>query len=742
MRRGFRPLFFALLSLSLLFITVPLLHAVRLTGRAEDLWGNAVDLSQYAKGAVIIHPFSPSNCGWCLVDGEFVRENYDERTHRAGGTFFGMCLFNPQIDIYTYLKHYRGTFPVLTSPIALHLYHGDGFPFITAFKDGELIHKGWLNPYEKTFKMLASTLWKDEDTTLRPTSPLHMASYFIYENESGYGLLVCADTDEEMLQRMKERFKDSESIDIKYEGELTDEDARKNLVFLGRTEAFRLSSLRGSKIPIAITSESIQIGDYEFPRSEVGLSACFPNPLNKERYIMLKLRGSKIESALSRNWVDYVVSRDRKDGGSEILLYGFFDKSDPNWTFSNHLAYHSKDAEAFCKGGICPAPAEMTESLDLNPRRIPTEMQFSQNPKRLPPVERDGDIWTLGNADCRFPDLIVDRKGISWVAWEEQGDIFLASLNREGDQRVVPVECTEADSFHPILAMGGDTLWILYLSNEDGFYRLYGKPYDGERLSQTVLISEKEPCDAMTPAAAWNDAGKIIITWSDWKANFRFPKYRTLEERFLGEIQSIQIKLPENKYVNAWCASLVLGADGGVWGAWNQHYPLMLGVYAGDLTSEAKTVSEDNGGYPSIIIDRQGTPWVFWESFMWEALKGKPQVIHASYYDRERQQWALPYTLSSNDQTIFNQTPKAAVSRDGTIWVVWSGKSGHTDPWGVYLSRLERKTWTPPVALSRDGEYARAPAIAPGSDGNVWVTWHSGRGSEMRVKVVRMDGGR
>lgn len=50
--------------------------ATELEGMAEDLWGNKINLSKYDKGVVLIHPFSPADCGYCLIDGEFVKENY------------------------------------------------------------------------------------------------------------------------------------------------------------------------------------------------------------------------------------------------------------------------------------------------------------------------------------------------------------------------------------------------------------------------------------------------------------------------------------------------------------------------------------------------------------------------------------------------------------------------------------------------------------------------------------------
>ena len=49
-------------------------------GMAEDLWGNAINIADYNDGPVLLQPFSPSNCGYCLIDGHFVSENYYHNT--------------------------------------------------------------------------------------------------------------------------------------------------------------------------------------------------------------------------------------------------------------------------------------------------------------------------------------------------------------------------------------------------------------------------------------------------------------------------------------------------------------------------------------------------------------------------------------------------------------------------------------------------------------------------------------
>jgi len=102
--------------------------------KAEDIWGNEVDLAG-GNGLVVINPFSTSNCGYCLIDGDFVRENYCKRTIKYGGKFYYMCLFNPQIDIYSFMKHYRKHAPVLNYPPSLHSIHRDSFPMAIVLKN-------------------------------------------------------------------------------------------------------------------------------------------------------------------------------------------------------------------------------------------------------------------------------------------------------------------------------------------------------------------------------------------------------------------------------------------------------------------------------------------------------------------------------------------------------------------------------------------------------------------------------
>jgi len=658
-----------------------------------------------------------------------------------GGHYFAMCLFNPQIDIYTFLKHYRESCEVLTSPLTLHLYHKNGFPWMIAFKNGESMYSGGLSPYPGTFKKLSAILWPGAPNEIQLTSPMHMARYFIYSNGENEGVFVCPDEDKELFEEMKDKLADSKDLSVRLESMLTEEDLRKNLHFQEKSGRFQFEFLRGTSVPITIDAKTVQFGDYVFPRDEVGVNAAFPNPYDEERYILVSLRGSRIQYGMAENYVDYLVFRDGDDGHAELLLHGFFDKSEKSWGFSYRMAYRSKSAEAFCRDGICPAPGDPT-ALGGALTGIPGELSMSAEHEKpaVTGIEQDGERWTFGGGQCRFPSVLAGPAGEGWTAWEEKGDIYLASLHTDGESNIIPVEDDASDSFQPVLATDGDQVWVIYLNDMDGYYRVYGRSIRDRLPSEPILISEEQPCDAVTPAAAWNGEGAITIAWSDWKANFRYPKYRTLDGRFLGDVQSIRIKRPKIDYTNAWCPSLACDRDGDVHGAWNQHYPLSLGVYAGNLTSEGAAVSDQEGGYPSVAFDSENRMWVVWETSLWNLQKGQTQMIQASFFDAEHGRWAIPYTVSNKEQTFYNQTPRAAAGADGSMWVTWSGREDADASWCVYISKWEKGSWSPPQTMSEAGENARAPAIAAAADGHVWVAWHSGTGADMRIKAVRTAG--
>lgn len=284
------------------------------TPAAEDLWGEKVAFTGIisSPNTVLVQPFSTSNCGYCLVDGWFIKKNYFETNLRFGGSNYYQCLFNPQRDIYSFIKHYlEAEVPLLVYPPDLHRFHDDGFPAIMAFRNGEQIVRlplGSLSPYDVRFDSLKDILWPGMQPGMQPCSDLHMAYRVIDENEHFTTVCVVPDEDTAGFRRNLEFGKKAKCYTVKYLSQLTFTDRRANLYFEGRfTKGFNYL-FHYLRYPVGIENDSILvIGMYRFPLAETGFSACFPNPFNQEKYFVFNILGNKVHRRFYENAVDFTV---------------------------------------------------------------------------------------------------------------------------------------------------------------------------------------------------------------------------------------------------------------------------------------------------------------------------------------------------------------------------------------------------------------------------------------------------
>jgi len=727
------------------FYTIVLIHIILILfpssgiaqPKAEDLWGNKTDIEKVIsrKPPTVIVPFSTSNCGYCMIDGYFIEKNYIDNNDKFGGKSYHMALFNPQLDIYTFQKHFKWEGTILTSPTGLHKYHEDGFPALLAFKNGKQILKDYYN-YAK-FDTLKTVLW-DSNTRLVPTSEIHIANALIYENDENASVIVfppgAAIPDDAVKMAEKLHFS------CKRLDELNSGDLRKHLNLKG---GFDFETLRNffpeNSIPVGFKDHRIIMGNYSYAYDSTGIYACFPSPFNKEKYIVLEQNSSNSRIFWPFNYLDYILFTGKTKETGQRLLYGHFDKeTDYQWKFDDNLAYSDTEKAVHCIT-VCKIP--LKKKLKENP--IEQIRESYQN-------KQDRDEWIIGNKNCRFPEIATDPEGTAWIAWEENGNIALASINNENNVSIWFVENNESDSYNPQVAKSGNETWIFYLNNQDGYYRLYARSFDGIRFSDEILISEKGPFDAVTPDVASDSNGEITISWSAWKANYRFLMFRQIKSGILQDIQQIQEVPPvyTKRYTNAWYPSICYNLNHEVWGAWNQHYPSTFGVCSGKLGDTAVSVTQtakemdnwEKGGYPAIFSSTNNALFIVWESFAWDVYNdNRPQRIKISGYSKELNKWSIGKVISLDEQTLLNQTPSGVSDKNGNKIVVWSGRpSDESRPWGIYMVTEKNGKWNRPVFLSKENENDRHPKILIDQNGMVWISCHTGTGSDMRVKVIRL----
>jgi hypothetical protein len=311
------------------------------------------------------------------------------------------------------------------------------------------------------------------------------------------------------------------------------------------------------------------------------------------------------------------------------------------------------------------------------------------------------------------------------------------------EPQVMTIESGSPDSFDPQIAWNGQSYFVAYLSDQDGWYRLYGHFVADGRVSPQVLVSERGTLDVITPAVVADSSGRMTIAWSEWNAHQHFPFYRVYQGRTAGPIHALHhVTEGTDDYTDAWYFDLAMDSGGEVVGAWNQHYPATLGVCAGNLIDQASSVTivtgndrdTENGGYPSIAVASDGRQWVVRETCWWDA-HDNPQQILAAYHDDELNAWSTPYVVSSDERIWMNQSPQI-VARADLLTTVWSGRVDHADStWGIYLSNFDGRKWDQPVLISPQGVCARAPQITVASDNSIWICWHSGIGDQMRIAV-------
>jgi hypothetical protein len=239
-----------------------------------------------------------------------------------------------------------------------------------------------------------------------------------------------------------------------------------------------------------------------------------------------------------------------------------------------------------------------------------------------------------------------------------------------------------------------------------------------------------------------------MLAWSVWQSNIRFLYSREIRSGVTGTVEKIN-PVPAkgmDGYSDAWYPSLSIDSAGQSWGAWNQHYPSVLGVCSGDLTSTPISVTRleedmdlsENGGYPSALTDGTGKRWVFYETFAWDVYNSDAsQKIKATCFDPGSGTWTIPSILTMDRVQMMNQTPVGTLTGDGKILVVWSGReimSGQS--WRLYASWFGGGRWSLPVALTDGTLPARAPKIISDRGNRIWIAYHEGTGDNMRIKVM------
>lgn len=121
---------------------------------------------------------------------------------------------------------------------------------------------------------------------------------------------------------------------FKKDREVTMEDIeKKNLILLGDAETNSLIQKLMPAVPLSIDAQAVSVGGRRYEGKSLGVELVYPNPLNKDRYIVILGANSaegyqRLESNPSQNaWYDFAVWNTGAPQTAEMVAAGYWDSA-------------------------------------------------------------------------------------------------------------------------------------------------------------------------------------------------------------------------------------------------------------------------------------------------------------------------------------------------------------------------------------------------------------------------------
>ena len=119
---------------------------------------------------------------------------------------------------------------------------------------------------------------------------------------------------------------------VKSDKEVTSEDIQNcHLILLGTPKDNEILEKIKDKLPLAISSHSIQVGAKQFEGNDLGIRIIYPNPLNPTKYVVIHYGSTQKALEALPDWVS-AVKRYKKqpeifitDGNEKPIYCGYFD---------------------------------------------------------------------------------------------------------------------------------------------------------------------------------------------------------------------------------------------------------------------------------------------------------------------------------------------------------------------------------------------------------------------------------
>ena len=226
------------------------------------------------------------------------------------------------------------------------------------------------------------------------------------------------------------------------------------------------------------------------------------------------------------------------------------------------------------------------------------------------------------------------------------------------------------------------------------------------------------------PAALQARDGTLWVAWQSNSLNPLVSRYDILYKTLSGGVWSAPTNITSRgNNVNNVGPSLVQTTDGTVLLFWSANTTGLFKVYY-DAYSHGvwsnptlATSGTANDCTPTATLGRDGTLWLFWS-------RGVPCYagnVNLFYKTMNSGVWSAEKQLTFD--TTADIEPKASVSNDGRVWVVFASYISARQNSQVFYTVYDGVTWSPENSVVTSNLFDDHPDLLQDRNGTLWFFW-------------------
>jgi hypothetical protein len=327
------------------------------------------------------------------------------------------------------------------------------------------------------------------------------------------------------------------------------------------------------------------------------------------------------------------------------------------------------------------------------------------------------------------------KQYLAWVAYQQSKDRVLL-VERDGPEGAwsQPIEVAgPGDHFRVALATTHkDTLWIVWASQRDGNWDLFGRPYLDGKLGAEVRLTDAPGSD-LWHTMTTDNKGRAWLVWQGFRDGQSDVFARCYDDDGWHE----PIKVSTAK-ANDW--NPVIAADAKedrVWVAWDTYETGTYGVRVRSIADGPKpklgeVLTPDKSpvfqAHPSLTCDKDGRLWLAWDQagVNWGKDTGflYPKADGTRLYQERKVRvaclidgkWKEPEAdfmkLLPPDMQEYNELPQLQEDGEGRVWLAFRHRTCRRPRidgwaiqgrWDVFATCWLGDRWTTPVELPQSG---------------------------------------